>query len=81
MLLHSDVGEMHLHVRDLTSVHRETRVRKTSETAPININGQRLVRSDQDVDSQIELLATDEKRIRDVTCENVRINGLIFCIN
>ena len=48
---------------------------ESSEAGPIEVDSQGLVACDKYVDSHIELLATDEKWIHDISLYNVR-----FCL-
>ena len=43
-----------------------------SESRPVEIDGEGVVRSDEDVDPHIELFVSDEKRIMDVALYDVR---------
>lgn len=62
---------MHERVRQIVKVVRVTGVSEPTEAVPIQVDGQWLVADDQHVDSQIELLATDEERVEDIPLHNI----------
>ena len=64
---------MHVSVLDFFDFVRITVMSESSEARPVEIDGQRLVACDENIDSHIKLLATDEQGIHDVSLYNVRL--------
>ena len=64
---------MHEWVRQVVHVGRVARVSEPAEALAVQVDGQRLIAGDQNVDSKVELLAADEQRVHDVALHNVRL--------
>ena len=64
---------MHVSVLDFFDFVRITVMSESSEAGPVEVDGQRLVACDENIDSHIKLLATDEQGIHDVSLYNVRL--------
>ena len=73
-LLNSYVGQVHVGILDLLDLVRVTMMRESAEAGAIQVHSQRLVARHEHVDSQIELLASDQKRIHDVLLDDVGLS-------
>ena len=51
------------HVRELALVHREASHGESAEASSVQVDGQRVVRSDQAIQAKVELLPADYQRI------------------
>ena len=57
------IGQMARHVRELALVHREASHGESAEASSVQVDGQRVVRSDQAIQAKVELLPADYQRI------------------
>ena len=64
---------MHISVLNLIDFIRVTVMRETTETRSVQVHSQGLVASNQDVDSQVKLLATYQKWVIDVLLNDIRL--------
>lgn len=73
MLLHRDVGEVHVGVVEV--VVGVLHGAEASEARAVDVGLQRAVGGDQHVEAEVKLLATDQQRVVDVVGNHVAVLG------
>ena len=65
---------MHVSVLNLFDFVRVAMVGEPSEAGSVEINCQRLVARDKNIDAHVELFAADQKWVHDVSLNDVRLS-------
>ena len=77
-LLYRRVRQMHGGVVQIGFGIAISRIGEAGKSAAVNVDDERSVRSDQDIDPQIELLVADQQRIRQILLDHIRFHGLLL---
>mmetsp|Transcript_47606 Transcript_47606/g.103761 ORF Transcript_47606/g.103761 Transcript_47606/m.103761 type:complete len:224 (-) Transcript_47606:217-888(-) len=78
MLLHCHIGQVDHGIRQICQVHGEAGMGEAGKSTAIQVDCQRAVARDQNIESQIKLLPTNQQRIRQVPLNHIRLSFLLF---
>ncbi len=73
MLLNRDVGEMHVHVLELLDARIVLGSAEATEAQLVHVDLERAEGGDKDIETEVKLPASDEKRVLNVLGDNVGV--------